>query len=213
MSAPKRDKFAAMEAQQEQQSGPASPPAAAASIKAPRGGGKFAALQKSSAPKRDKFSALANQTAQSSSSSSLVTTTSKEEAAAAAKRQEWKTRCQQRDELWKQLEEAEVHVLELLQHAQKTCESLANQTQSEMLDPTEIQQLASKVPQCIQGIHDKLAPAAKFVQAYKAPERINRVYQARVEEGLALQREQVLESLVALEKSDEPGEKKRKREE
>uniref|UniRef100_A0A7S2YG46 Uncharacterized protein n=1 Tax=Entomoneis paludosa TaxID=265537 RepID=A0A7S2YG46_9STRA len=231
MSAPKRDKFAALAASQCSRS-EATPDSAATSAPGPaateetthvskkakiskdedgvgnpssgesRAGGKFAALQKAStAPKRDKFSAMASR-GSTASTTPETTALEKPNAASEEQIQKWKKRCLQREELWRNMEEAEVQVLELLEHAQKTVESLAQQTTTDDLNPTEVQQLASRVPQCIQKIHDNLAPAAQFIQAYEAPQRINRLYQARVEEGLAVQKQQVLRELVDLEKDE-----------
>ena len=175
-------------------------------------GGKFAALQKANATKRDKFSALASRAPTVSSVDSAATTPS-HSTHASEKVNQLASKCRQRDGLWESLEEAEVHVLEVLGYAQQTVECFAHQTTMDAINPSEIQKLSSQVQRCIQLIHSKLAPTATFIQAYRAPERINKLYQIRVEEGLAIQKEQVLKDLVELEKSQNEENRKRKREE
>ncbi|KAL7568700.1 hypothetical protein ACA910_021695 [Epithemia clementina (nom. ined.)] len=245
MSAPKRDKFAALAAAQQGARPPTvtdpdtrqQPSAStssdssamqasasattnnvegnrrAASSGAGRGG-KFAALQKSSSTKRDdKFSAMASRTASSlaAASSAAAAVASKQ---SNEKLQQWNSKCEQREKLWRELEEAELDVLDILDYAQQTVACFARQTTTDTIDPSEIQHLSSQVQQCIRQLHDKLSPAAQFIQAYRAPERINKLYQVRVEEGLAVQKENVLKELVELEKLDrDEATRKRRRQE
>ena len=237
MSAPKRDKFAALAAAQGARPSSSSEPAVAArpsstsegtpnAVVAPSdsepspkpnvggGGGKFAALQKkaSTAKRGDKFSAMASRASSAVVPSESATLSRQSESIEKIK--EWTSKCQQRDGLWRDLEDAEVLVMDMLGYAQQTVECFARQTTADAIDPSEIQKLSSDVQNCIRQIHSKLAPAADFIQAYKDPTRINMLYQVRVEEGLAIQREKVLKELVDLDKppKDDPT-KKRKREE
>lgn len=245
MSAPKRDKFAALAASHaglrpaatattEVGTGRRSGSSATNSVGGGGGGGgKLDALQKShTMVKRDKFSAMASRAAAAAAAASSTAEPTPEQPPPPpmnGKIKEWTEKCEQREKLWKDLEEAEVHILDVMDYAQQTVECFARQAEGDTTTagPTEIQKLSSQVQQCIRQLHDKLAPAAQFIQAYQPPERINKLYQVRVEEGLAVQKEKVLKGLVELEKQknktpreltgndddDDDGTRKRKRQE
>jgi hypothetical protein len=190
---------------------------------------------------RDKFAAMASS---ASGGGGMNTTTSTTTAAAtssssadkdaqgaaanaaeAAKYAEWETRKNQRQLVWKDLEDAEASVLNLLDQAQKTATLLAQKTtdtsstnpdrdddddkmqgndEDEEQDNSDkllatTRKLATMYRETLTTIHGKLAPHAEFVKAYKEPQHVNRVYQARIEEGLAQQKKELLEGMLKLE--------------
>jgi uncharacterized protein YeaO (DUF488 family) len=59
--------------------------------------------------------------------------------------------------------------------------------------------LAARTRETLAHLHAKLAPHADLVKAYQEPQRVNRMYQARIEEGLARQKKELLSRMVALE--------------
>ena len=193
-------------------------------------------------PKRDKFAAMGQRQSEAVVLGTAVVASSDDTTAEATKLAEWQTRQHQRQAVWKDLDQAESLVLDLLEQAQKTANVLAQQTcggggggnantnndddddgnaeetavQDKMetdssnhddadddkllLDTT--RQLAQLYRDTLTTIHGKLAPHAKFVQNYKAPERGNRLYEARMEEGLARQKKELLASMLQFEQSE-----------
>lgn len=215
--APKRDKFSAMA---NRSSTETSVPASSGPKR-----DKFSAMagRETSAPKRDKFAAMASRppdaetaaAAPASSSSTADDATTEQD-----KYAEWEKRKNQRANVWKDLETAESFVLDLLDQAQQTASVLARQTsdpsnndEDEMNDDDDddddgengflstTSKLANLYRETLSTIHGKLAPHAELVQAYKEPQRINRMYQARIEEGLARQKKELLSGMLQLEQT------------
>ena len=206
LNAPKRDKFSALAGR------------AAATTDATTSASTTAAA---AAPKRDKFAAMASRP-ETTRSSSMDEKAGEGESSKQQKEQtqfqEWETRKNQRAVVWKDLEDAEKFVLQLLDQAHETAVVLAKRTSDsqsiilkrqddEMEEDDEdgtlaatSQRLASMYRDTLNTIHGKLAPHADLVQAYKEPQRINRIYQARIEEGLARQRRELLAGMLQLEK-------------
>eukprot|EP00977_Amphora_coffeiformis_P013968 scaffold3821_cov173-Amphora_coffeaeformis.AAC.7 len=238
--APKRDKFAAMASRPESITNTATAPkrdkfAAMAS----RGGDNN---NPAPAPKRDKFAAMASRpdgAVGSNNAATIATATPSADimmTASQDKYAEWEKLKNQRASVWKDLEEAESFVLDLLDQAQQTAAVLAQQTtgknpedndddgddddddDDDMDDDDDdddgirkkknkfvktTRNLAMLYRETLNTIHDKLAPHAELVQAYKEPQRINHMYQARIEEGLARQKKELLSGMLRLEQQQQ----------
>jgi ABC-type transporter Mla subunit MlaD len=114
----------------------------------------------------------------------------------------------QRAHVWKDLDDAQGLVLDLLEHAQQTAATLAAHTSTAAEDADDdangslvsiTRRLAARTRETLAHLHAKLAPHADLVKAYQEPQRVNRMYQARIEEGLARQKKELLSRMVALE--------------
>ena len=234
-STPRRDKFAAMASRPE-----------SATIAPKRD--KFAAMASrgsdnsdnnvGSTPKRDKLAAMARRPEGAVGSNDVATTTTTDMLMTTrqAKYEEWEKLKNQRAAVWRDLEEAEAFVLDLLDQAQQTATVLAQQTSGDSnvpgnddddddnemnvdddndVDDNEdeshkknkfvktTRNLANMYREALTTIHDKLAPHADLVKAYKEPQRINHMYQARIEEGLARQKKELLSGMLQLEEKQQ----------
>lgn len=193
---PKRDKFAAMSAR----SGDNEPQ---------RKRDKFAAIASrgEDSSKRDKLSAMAAHREETMTTVKAETDECK--AVKETQATEWKTRIEEQNQVWSDMDKAEASTIHLLKVAQQTAEALA---QNEM---TQLHELSQKYRDTLQTIHDALAPHAALIRAYTLPSRINRMYQARVELQMAEQRRDLFRELLRIEKNDENHDSslKRKRDE
>jgi len=202
---PKRDKFAALAAKQESSSSsdpatPKDPPAVAA------------------APKRDKFASLAAASSKESTPTAATTATTqtinpqprRRDKFAAVQQQKTvadelqakraiRERCQQRDAVWNDLDQAEAAVVRVLQLAQQTATALVQQT-TEQQDETQwlvLQQLQQDYQDgVVQDIHDRLAPHAEHVVAYQAPQHVHQLYLSRVEHRIAVSKRDLLQEWI-----------------
>lgn len=180
--APKRDKFAAMAAHQQPQ---ATAPKSAAKRD------KFSAI---SSPRGNKFAAMATQQASSKSA--------QEEQKKKDDLERIKQRSQQRDKVWKDLQDAEAATMKLLSIAEETAKRLsARQVDNETAE------LSQQYSDVLAKIHAHLAPHASLVQAYTAPARTHRMYLARVEQRIAGEKRNLLKEYLRMEEEQTVGTK------
>jgi hypothetical protein len=179
---PKRDKFAAMEQRQQATIATAQsdPPV--------------------SLEKRDKFAAMAQR--ETSAASVEKTTDSSAVAEKELQRKHLQTRKDQRNQVWKDLQDAESAIVHLLHLAHATALQFSKATTTTTTDNTDTLTTTSQSAAYIDTlstIHAKLSGHAELVQAYQAPSRVNPPYLSRVELMLAKQKKTLLEELVSLE--------------
>jgi hypothetical protein len=190
MSAPpKRDKFAALAAQQKQ---PQAAVAAAAAAAAPPTATSVPSAASTSAsasagPKRaDKFASLQNATAiattvrKNRGDKFAAVQQQKKVAERQNKQQELLDKCRQRDQVWNDLDTAEASVIRLLQLAEQTTSLLAQQSLEPITASSDadmdtdadsimsrLEGLQSQYQQTVHQVHSLLAPHAEFVKAYE----------------------------------------------
>jgi hypothetical protein len=204
-AAPKRDKFAAL-ASRSEAAAPKRDKFAALANRSATGADATTAstVAAATAPKRDKFAALGQRAETKASSSSPQ---EDEETARKNRTALSEQRKKQRAHVWQDLDDAQDLVLDLLEHARQTAITLAEHTTTKAQDDgdatslvTTTRHLAALTRETLASLHGKLAPHADLVKAYQEPQRVNRMYQARIEEGLARQKKELLTSMVALER-------------
>jgi hypothetical protein len=105
---------------------------------------------------------------------------------------ELQQRCQQRDAIYADLDQAEALVIQLLQVAQDTATALSSNQEVSV----------SQYQSTLQHIHALLQPHAQYVQAYQAPSTTTRMYQTRVEWRLAVEAQEILQDYRALERME-----------
>lgn len=197
-AAPKRDKFASLQAQQ--QSEAAGSTAASATpqplVAAPPRQDNVESLAAASQPQlnRDKFASMAS--AQAAEEGNPV----RRDKFAAVQQQKKvedvhkkkkliADKCRQRDHVWKDLDAAEAAVTRLLHLAERTADTLAVQTgqaqSHDSLSTSLLMDIQSQYQQSVNNIHALLEPHAEHIKAYAAPTRVNRMYLQRVEHRLA----------------------------
>ena len=203
---PKRDKFASLAAAAASSSSSSmavESTAVAASTMTPSGETQKINL---GIPRRDKFAAVQQQ----------KTVHDREQ-----KKKVVQERCQQRDSVWDELDEAEATVLQVLQLAQQTAQVLAHKTTEEhFLDnddeedaeeeeegpmtPQLLRSLAVDYQKGVSKIHRLLSSHASHVVPYEASTATNRLYLQRVEHRIALSKRALLQQLVQEAKEEEP---------
>jgi hypothetical protein len=113
-------------------------------------------------------------------------------------------RMQQRESVWKDCTHAEVTVLRLLRLARETTLALSHVAPHTTLNATpSVQSLARQYRETVAQLHETLQPHAHLVQAYQVPVRVHRLYPARVEERLALERQHLLSDWIAWEQQEQ----------
>jgi len=165
-------------------------------------------------PKRDKFAALAQQSSSDAfrrrdkfaalerRGDPVVVTHEQQQETQEQKL--WKERMEQRQAIWKDMEQAEALTIKLLQLAQETATSLATTTTTtSTVDKNQVSSMANEFSQTLTRIHQCLLPHAAHVKAYTNPSRINRMYQARVELRLAQEKREIIQELLSLEQQQE----------
>ena len=205
-TAPKRGKFFRMEVAQQQQQQQQHKRDKFASMAAAR----QSQTTTTAAPKRDKFASMTAAAAATSGESLTVTPSEKDIENAIKKRMK------QRDQVFKDLEQAEGWTWQLLTLACQTARSLSDLTAD---NNTDISEMSAKYRETLQKIHSILTPHAHLVVPYQnhqvdkkeevqqqhtnaEEDRIN-MYAARVEMRLAQERRNVLNELLRLEKESE----------
>ncbi len=143
-------------------------------------------------PKRDKFAAMAARPPEHTTT--ITTEKSSPKNHQQDRIQELQQRCQQRDAIYADLDQAEALVIQLLQVAQDT---------STALSTTWAAPPVSQYPTIVQQIQGLLQPYAHYVQAYQAPSTTTRMYQTRVEWRLAEEAKAILQDYRALEETQE----------
>lgn len=212
MSPPKRDKFAAMAAK-------ASPP----KPQTPTKDSKLASM--SSRSPNNKFAAMAAAAASTTSTSSSSPSFRADGKLAAMSLKQQKHQAEQtlenlarrtrrRDHVWEDLAKAEAATIRILKVARDTARILSDRTtssgdeddesDSDSDDPmSQLRRLSSEYSETIGNIHGWLSPHCDLIRAYKAPLRINRMYQARVEWRLAEEKRSVLREFLRLDTQDD----------
>jgi len=194
-TAPKRDKFSAMASRSSDTASPT--------------------VSTSQPPRRDKFAALAAQSTSTTAPEQQQGLQSQEESQNIA---QLRSRAQQREEVWNDLERAEADTLQVLRLAEKTTRLLSKpanpiNSSNSSSNARMLREVSEQYASTVSRLHSRLSPHADLVRAYGVPSgRVHRTYVSRVRRRLAERRRAVLRVHLDLERREgrEQGEEGRR---